>query len=112
MDISKLNFHSVKQRQTYQTAFQQPQRKVKRAELHHFADASQQHGYGTAFYLHLINDQDQIHSSFVMGKFRVSEVLCARLLSGQRTQFTTETSAKSLLEEQVFSGLEQWLRPV
>lgn len=41
---------------------------VKCAELHHFADASQEHGYGTASYLCLNNDQDQIHCSFVMGK--------------------------------------------
>ena len=33
---------------------------VQRAELHHFADASQEHGYGTDSYLRLINDQDQI----------------------------------------------------
>ena len=45
--------------------------KVVRAELHHFADASQEHGYGTASYLRLINDQGQIHCSFVIGKSRV-----------------------------------------
>ncbi|XP_068690419.1 uncharacterized protein [Montipora foliosa] len=45
--------------------------RVTRAELHHFADASQEHGYGTASYLRLINDQGNIHSSFVMGKSRV-----------------------------------------
>ena len=41
---------------------------VERAQPHHFADASQEHGYGTASYLCLNNDQDQIHCSFVMGK--------------------------------------------
>ena len=45
--------------------------KVARAEIHHFADASQEHGYGTASYLRLINDQGQIHCSFVMGKSHV-----------------------------------------
>ena len=45
--------------------------KVTRAELHHFADASEHHGYGTASYLRLVNDEGQIHCSFVMGKSRV-----------------------------------------
>ena len=44
---------------------------VKRAELHHFADASEELGYGAASYLRLINDQDQVHCSFLMGKSRV-----------------------------------------
>ena len=32
------------------------------------ADASQEHGYGTASYLRIIYDQGKIHYSFVMGK--------------------------------------------
>ena len=43
-------------------------REVKCKEIHHFADASQEHGNGTASYLCLNNNQDQIHCSFVMGK--------------------------------------------
>ena len=39
--------------------------RVARAELHHFADASQEHGYGTASYLRLVNDQGNIYCSFV-----------------------------------------------
>ncbi|XP_068712838.1 uncharacterized protein [Montipora foliosa] len=45
--------------------------RVTRAELHHFADASQEHRYGTVSYLRLINDQGNTHCSFVMGKSRV-----------------------------------------
>ena len=45
--------------------------RVTRAELHHFADASQEHGYGTASYLRLINVQGNIHCSFIMSKSRV-----------------------------------------
>ena len=51
--------------------------KVARAEIHHFADASQEHGYGTASYLRLINDQVQIHCSFVKGKSRVKPLKSA-----------------------------------
>ena len=45
--------------------------KVVRAELHHFAHASQEHGHGTACYLRLINDNGKIHCSFVRDKSRV-----------------------------------------
>ena len=45
--------------------------RVQRIELHHFADASQEHGYGTASNLRFVNDKGQLHCSFVMGKSRV-----------------------------------------
>lgn len=45
--------------------------KVETVELHHFADASEGHGYGTASYLRFINERGRIHNSFVMGKSRV-----------------------------------------
>ncbi len=45
--------------------------RIKQVELHHFADASQEHGYGTVFYLRLVSEQGEIHCSFVMGKSRV-----------------------------------------
>lgn len=51
--------------------------RVQRIELHHFADASQEHGYGTVSYLRLVNDKGQIHCSFVMGKSRVKPLKSA-----------------------------------
>ena len=44
---------------------------VERAELHHFADASEGHGYGTVSYLRLVDTNGAIHNSFVMAKSRV-----------------------------------------
>lgn len=44
---------------------------VASAEIHHFADASQEHGYGTASYLRLTNDREEVHCSFILGKSRV-----------------------------------------
>ena len=41
------------------------------AQLHHFADASEE-GYGTVTYLLLRNDQAQTHVAFIMGKSRVT----------------------------------------
>ena len=45
--------------------------RVARAELHHFSDASTQ-GYGQCSYLRLMNNEGQIHCSFVIGKARVA----------------------------------------
>jgi hypothetical protein len=47
--------------------------KYDRAQLHHFADASQS-GYGAVSYLRLTTDDGQIHCSFVLGKSRLAPV--------------------------------------
>ena len=44
---------------------------IKTATLHHFADASDRR-YRSVSYLHLINQDDQVHCSFVCGKSRVA----------------------------------------
>ncbi|XP_077991041.1 uncharacterized protein LOC144445377 [Glandiceps talaboti] len=43
---------------------------LKKVELHHFSDASQT-GYGQSSYLRLIDTQDNVHCSLVLGKARV-----------------------------------------
>lgn len=42
-----------------------------KCELHNFADASETHGYGTVSYLRLVDEDGNIHCSFVYGKSRV-----------------------------------------
>ena len=44
---------------------------VKAVEMHYFSDASVE-GYGQCSYLRLINEHDQVHCSFVVGKARVT----------------------------------------
>lgn len=44
---------------------------VKAVEMHYFSDASVE-GYGQCSYLRLINEHDQVHCSFVVGKTRVA----------------------------------------
>ena len=44
---------------------------MKAAELHYFSDASEE-GYGQCTYLRLINEQDEVHCSFIVGKGRVT----------------------------------------
>ena len=46
---------------------------VKRAELHHFADASQI-AYGAVSYLRLVNQDGAVHCAFLMGKSRLAHV--------------------------------------
>ena len=48
-------------------------REGKRAELHDFADASEEHGYGTIIYLRF-DKEGNIHNSFVMGKSQVRQL--------------------------------------
>ena len=44
--------------------------KVKQIWLHHFSDASQE-GYGQVSYLRMVNNKDEMHCCFLMGKARV-----------------------------------------
>ena len=65
--------------------------KVERTELHHFADASQEHGYGTASCLRLVNDRGEIHCSFVMGKSRVKPL--NKVITVPKLELTAATLA-------------------
>ena len=44
---------------------------VKAVEVHYFSDASEE-GYGQCTYLRLINEQGEVHCSFIVGKGRVT----------------------------------------
>lgn len=44
---------------------------VKSAQLHYFCDASEK-GYGVFTYLKLINEKNDVHVAFIMGKARVA----------------------------------------
>lgn len=44
---------------------------LKSVELHHFSDASEE-GYGQCSYLRLLDTENQVHCSFVIGKARVA----------------------------------------
>ena len=87
--------------------------KVERTELHHFADASQEHGYGTASYLRLVNDRGEIHCSFVMGKSRIKplhkaitvpklELTAATLATRMNKIITKELQGRLKIDRTVF----------
>lgn len=44
---------------------------ITQSQLHHFADASKD-GYGTVTYIRLMNNKNEVHVAFLMGKARVS----------------------------------------
>ncbi len=65
-DLPKLTSFSVPRCQK-PNKFGKPQS----LQLHHFADASER-GYGTVSYIRMINEQGNIHVSFMIGKARVA----------------------------------------
>jgi hypothetical protein len=65
--------------------------KAARCELHNFADASENHGYGTVSYLRFVDEFGNIHCSFLYGKSRV------RPLRGGITVPKLELSAATVL---------------
>ncbi|XP_030828067.1 uncharacterized protein LOC105436445 isoform X1 [Strongylocentrotus purpuratus] len=60
---------------------------IKAVELHHFSDASQE-GYGQCSYIRLVNTQDKVHCSFVIGKSRVTPL---KQVSIPRLELTAAT---------------------
>ena len=76
---------------------------AERAELHHFADASEGHAHGTITYLCFVYKEGSIHNSFVIGK---SEVRPKR--SGISVPMTELTNATFLIMmgEQIKKELE------
>lgn len=65
---------------------------VKTTQLHNFCDASEQ-GYGTASYLRLTNDSEEVHVAFVMGKSRVTPL---KTITIPRLELTAATLASRI----------------
>ena len=58
--------------------------KIVETSLHHFSDASEK-GYGQCSYIRLVNDEEKIHCSFLVGKSRVTP---KKFLSTSRLELT------------------------
>ena len=56
--------------------------KLKKAKLHHFSDAIFK-GYGQSSYLRMVDENDKIHCSFVMGKARVTPLKSVTVLTAE-----------------------------
>ncbi|XP_070573343.1 uncharacterized protein [Ptychodera flava] len=92
--------------------------KLKKAELHHFSDASH-YGYGQCNYLRLIDYEDRVSSSLVMGKSRVvptrpmtvprleltAAVISARVVAFQRNNLQYEDGSHTYYTESDSNGV-------
>ncbi|KAL7843912.1 hypothetical protein SRHO_G00224510 [Serrasalmus rhombeus] len=79
---------------------------VKRAQLHHFCDASEA-GYGTVTYLRLVNNQDEVHIALVMGKSRVAPL---KLMTTPRLELTAAVLA-TRIDRMLATELQLHLEP-
>ena len=68
--------------------------------MHHFSDASQS-GYGQCSYVRLVNQQDQPHVSFVMGKARVAPLKATAILRLQLTATAASTKVSQCLKQEL-----------
>ena len=74
--------------------------KIVQAELHHFSDASTV-GYGQCSYLRLVDEQQQVHCSLVMGKARVTPLKTVTIPRLELTAALLSVKISNLLKEQL-----------
>ena len=70
------------------------------ASLHNFSDASS-HGYGQASYLRLVDSNNNIHCSLVMGKSRISPLKQITIPRLELTAATVSVKVSALIEEEL-----------
>ena len=70
------------------------------ASLHNFSDASSQ-GYGQASYLRLVDSNNNIHCSLVMGKSRISPLKQITIPRLELTAATVSVKVSALIEEEL-----------
>ncbi len=77
-------------------------------ELHHFSDASLE-GYGQCSYIRLVNEDDKVHCSFVVGKARVTPL---KQVTISRLELTVATisarMSKFLRNELSYQEIEEY----
>ena len=73
---------------------------LKTIELHHFSDASTL-GYGQCSYLRMVNNEDQVHCSFVMGKARVSPLKTVTIPRLELTAALVSVKVSNMLHKEL-----------
>lgn len=74
--------------------------RLQSAELHHFSDASD-HGYGQCSYLRLVNNEGQVHCSFVMGKARVTPLKHVTIPRLELTAALLSVKVSTMLQQEL-----------
>ena len=74
--------------------------KTKSMELHHFSDASTT-GYGQSSYLRMVNENDEVHCAFVIGKARVSPLRPITIPRLELTAALVSVKVSCMLQEEL-----------
>ena len=77
-----------------------------KAQLHHFSDASEV-GYGTATYLRMENDNDQVHCSLLMSKSRVSPLKQISIPRMELTAATVAVKVNHMIQKELDIPIEE-----
>ncbi len=81
---------------------------VVKREIHHFSDASTT-GYGQCSYLRLINKQEDVHCTFIMGKGRVSPTKVTTIPRLELTAAAVSVAVSNTLrEELLYDNIEEF----
>ncbi|XP_067279675.1 uncharacterized protein [Pseudorasbora parva] len=74
--------------------------KIVKTEIHHFSDASTC-GYGQCSYLRMMNEKDEIHCTFLIGKARVTPVKITTIPRLELTAAVVSVQMSNLLREEL-----------
>lgn len=78
---------------------------VKHAQLHHFADASEA-GYGTATYIRMLNQENRIQVTFLLGKARVTPLKAVTIPRLELTAAVLAVRVDSMVKAELNIQLE------
>ena len=79
---------------------------VKRCELHHFSDASNQ-GYGAASYLRQINAVGKVHCSLIMAKSRLAPLKAMSIPRMELSAAALATRLDRMIKQEVTLSIDQ-----
>ena len=92
-----VELHNIKIERCYQS---ENLGRIKRYELHHFSDASIT-GYGQCSYIRMIDENDKVHCSLVIGKARVTPVQIITIHRLELQAAVTSVKISSLIKQEM-----------
>ena len=105
MALEPSKFGSIKIRRCFKA---QDGLSVVKRELHHFSDASMS-GYGHCSYLRVIDEQNQVYCSLVMGKSRVTHLKPVTIPRLELTAALVSVKISDLVQQELdYKDVVQW----